>query len=189
MSLTQPEREEMLALLRDSEGEMLRLLNGVSDEQWRFKPAPDRWSIGETAEHVALIEPRILMRISVALNAPPNPDWEAHHRGVDQLRPGLLNRAGKVNAPEMLHPKSERAREEVLTAFREERAKTIAFAETTDAPLKRHFAPHPVLGNISAYSWLVALGLHTMRHNLQIAEVQNEPAYPVGNKAAAVGVE
>ena len=32
----------------------LDAIAGLSEAQWKFKPAPDRWSIAEIAEHVIL---------------------------------------------------------------------------------------------------------------------------------------
>ena len=45
--MTAAERAELIELLAKSEGEMMQYIAGLSEAQWSFKPAPDRWSVGE----------------------------------------------------------------------------------------------------------------------------------------------
>src|ERR1039457_861799 len=62
----------------------------VSTAQWNFKPAPDRWSVGEIAEHIALSEDMIYSLITEEIikspadpgkrAAPPVTDAYVHER-------------------------------------------------------------------------------------------------------------
>src|SRR5690242_21099097 len=45
-----------LKWLEDSRKEFLSAIAGVTERQWKWKPATDRWSISEIAEHVVLAE-------------------------------------------------------------------------------------------------------------------------------------
>jgi hypothetical protein len=60
--------------------------------------------------------------------------------------------------------------DEMLAEFRARRARTIEFAETTQADLRSHFFAHVTFGDLDCYQWLVAMGQHTQRHVEQIAE-------------------
>src|SRR5262249_46844551 len=51
--LTSEERGFLLAQLEKSSRTVRTAFDDVSDAQWKFKPAPDRWSIAECAEHIA----------------------------------------------------------------------------------------------------------------------------------------
>ena len=42
--ITPEERAKLVKYLRDSEQQFVALLDAVSDDQWVWKPAPDRWS-------------------------------------------------------------------------------------------------------------------------------------------------
>ena len=55
-SMTRAERAELIDLLNKSEKEFLDAVESVSDAQWTFRAGPDRWSIGEVAEHLVLAE-------------------------------------------------------------------------------------------------------------------------------------
>src|SRR4051794_9277831 len=54
--MTAEERTKALNWLAESRREFLAAIDGVTDAQWKWKPAPDRWSVGETAEHIVLAE-------------------------------------------------------------------------------------------------------------------------------------
>src|SRR5208283_4523060 len=50
--MTEAERTKVMNWLEESRKEFLAAIDGVTEEQWRWKPAPERWSVGETAEHI-----------------------------------------------------------------------------------------------------------------------------------------
>ena len=52
------------------------MIENLTDEQWNFRPAPFKWTIGQTAEHIALGEGLLFQAVERALAAPANPDWE-----------------------------------------------------------------------------------------------------------------
>src|SRR5687767_7553058 len=58
--LTQQERDSLLEHLQQTRQAFLDSISGVSDAQWTFKAGPDRWSIAEIAEHIAISETTIL---------------------------------------------------------------------------------------------------------------------------------
>ena len=175
--LSDTERDKIVELLKRSEDELLQHVNGLSEEQWSFKPSPQVWSIGETTEHLGIIEGLIGQRLNAAMASTMHPEWETKPADLAMLEAALLNREGKISAPEVTHPKNDRSREEVISGLRKDRAKTLEFAHS-DHPVKQHFSMHPVLGELSAHGWLGAVGYHMMRHNLQIAEVKASPGYP-----------
>lgn len=69
-SMTPEERAHVVKLLKDSEVEYLAAIQNVSDEQWKWKPAPDRWSVGETAEHILLAETALFTAVQRAIQSP-----------------------------------------------------------------------------------------------------------------------
>src|ERR1035441_9369419 len=58
-TLSAAEREAALKSLHDTPDAFLKSIAGLSEKQWRFKPAPDRWSVAEVAEHIAVSESMI----------------------------------------------------------------------------------------------------------------------------------
>src|ERR1044071_5864145 len=75
--MTKEEREYAVKALLDAEKETLGAIENLTDAQWNFRPAPFKWTVGETAEHIALAEGLLFQAMERALAAPVNPDWEA----------------------------------------------------------------------------------------------------------------
>jgi hypothetical protein len=179
--LTKAERAKAVKLLKDSEARTLGVLEKLTDEQLKFKPAPDKWSVLEVAEHLTLAEGAIFGGVQKAIDAGVNPGWEAKTKGKSEfLEQAVLDRSHKVQAPETLVPTGKLSRQEVMEKFKQERAETLKFAAKTRLPLKSYTFDHPapVIGTLNAYQWLLLVGLHNMRHNLQIDEVMANPNFP-----------
>jgi len=179
-NMTAQERAHVVKLLQDSQKEFLSYLENVSEAQWNWKAAPDRWSVGETAEHIMLAEGLLFGAVEQAVAAPANPDWEKSTAGKTELLERVMpDRSHKAVAPEAIQPHGL-SKAELIRRFNELRAKTIKFAQETQVPLKEHTRDHPfpVFKTLNAYQWLLYIPLHNLRHDQQIAEVKATPGYP-----------
>jgi hypothetical protein len=179
--LTQQERDHAIQLLRDSEAEFLNLTSGLSESQWTYKPAPDRWSVGETAEHIVMAEGLLCSKLEEAMANPSNPEWEAKTAGKTEFIERVMpDRSHKAQAPESIQPHDKWTQAETIARYKEVRAQTLKFITDTDAALKSHTSEHPaaVFGTLNAYQWLIYIPLHNVRHNQQIAEVKNSSGFP-----------
>ena len=177
--MTPDERAKVLKWLEDSHKEFLSAIEGVSDAQWRWKPAPDRWSVGEVAEHVVLAEAGLFGNVKKAIASPANPDWEEKTKGkTARLEAILAPRIGKAQAPEAIVPKGGMTLAQVKERFEKQRIEIVKFATGTDVALKEHTIDNPFFGTLNGYQWLIYGPLHTMRHDKQIAEVKGTAGYP-----------
>jgi hypothetical protein len=179
--MTAAERTKVLGWLEQSQKEFLAAIDNVSDAQWKWKPAPERWSVAEVAEHVVLAERGQFSNVKVALATPAAEDWEQKTRGkTEMIEMVMAPRLGKATAPEPLVPGGKMTQAQVRAQFLAPRAEMLKFAQETDAALKEHVAKHPMpmFDPLNAYQWLIYAPLHTMRHDKQIAEVKATPGYP-----------
>jgi hypothetical protein len=177
--MTHDERAKVLNWLEESRKEFLASIDGVTEQQWKWKPAPERWSVGEVAEHIVLGEASQFGNVKKALSLPANPAWEAETNGkTERLVAILAPRIGKAQAPEAIVPKGGMTLSQVRERFQAQREEIVKFATTTDAPLKEHTIVNPFFGPLNGYHWLIYAPLHTMRHDKQIAEVKATPGYP-----------
>ncbi|MGZ5001832.1 MAG: DinB family protein [Chthoniobacterales bacterium] len=180
-TLTKEEREHAIDYLQQMQKEFLAAINGVSDAQWKFKAAPERWSIAECAEHIAVTEDTIWQLVSQKLaNAPATPEKRAEVQGKDQLiLEKVPDRSRKAQAPEMLKPTGRFAtKEDLIKHFEATRAAEIAYLKDTKDDLRDKFEEHPALKTLDGYQWLLLNGAHGKRHTLQILEVKEDPNYP-----------
>ncbi|MGH9713806.1 MAG: DinB family protein [Candidatus Acidiferrales bacterium] len=171
------DREQILKLLVESRDALIRAAAGVSDEQSRIRPAPDRWSVLDCVEHVAAAENGMFTMLTTMLTpALPSSD---HGREETFLR-GSADRTRKFNAPERAHPKGRfPSLAAALEQFQQNRARTVEYVEHCDKDMRAHSIPHPVVGPVTGQEFLILLAAHPARHAGQIREVRQTLGFVV----------
>ena len=180
-TLTPEEREAALKQFETSRDNFLKSIAGLSEKQWTFKPAPDRWSVAEVAEHITVSESTLLGLVQTRLmQSAAAPEKREQVKGKDQLiLEKVPDRSHKAQAPEMLKPTGRWATEADLTkTFENSRKATMDYVRTTNDDLRDHFFDHPALGALDGYQWLLLIASHSARHTKQIEEVKADPNFP-----------
>ncbi len=180
-TLTPAERDAALKSLQATHDAFLKSISGLSEKQWKFKPAPDRWSIAEVSEHIAVSESMILGYVQKQIvTSAATPEKRAEVKVTDEKILTLVpDRSHKAQAPEFLQPTGRWAtREELVKSFEDSRKSTMDYVRTTNDDLRDHFGPHPMLGPMDAYQWILLISAHSERHTKQIEEVKADPNYP-----------
>jgi hypothetical protein len=175
------DRSKVVKLLNDSHKQTLDLIEGLSEEQLRFKPSPEKWSVIEVAEHIWKAEGALFGAMEAALANKENPEWETKTKGKTEfLEKVMVSRDRKAQAPETIVPSGKLSRDDVIAKLKEARARTLKFTEETKAAMKSHTLDHPfpVFGTLNAYQWLIYIPLHNIRHNQQIEEVKANENFP-----------
>ncbi len=182
-TLTQSDRDKGIAELQGSRLAFLDATKGLSPAQWNFKAGPDRWSIAECAEHIALSEDFIFGVIAnQVMKSPLAPEKRDAVKGKDDLIIKMMqDRSHKATAPEPIDPtKRPMPAEASVKQFLASRARTIEYIKTTQDDLRDHFFDHPVpvIGTLDGYQWIMLISGHARRHTLQILEVKADPNFP-----------
>ena len=178
--LSRGDRDRAMSHLHATRKMLLDSVAALSDAQWRFQPSPDRWSVGQCAEHIVLTEERLFSLITEKiLKSPAAPEKAtAEQRAKDaQVLERMSDRSQKAQAPEALVPGPATSRTELLERFKQVRDRTIAYVDQTEAPLRLHFASVPG-GEMDAYQFLLMIAGHTDRHVQQIEEVKAAAGFP-----------
>ncbi len=163
------ERERVLRDLEESRGRLLSAVEAFPEEQFFTPPAEGCWSAAGVLEHVVFVEGRVLARIAAGLPAAEG-RRSAMEGKDDELLAQVRKRAGKIEAPDTLHPKGGMSREELVEKFRETREATMRFAAGTQADLRGQLFPHPIFGEVDGYQWLALIAAHCDRHSKQMEE-------------------
>jgi len=177
--LTDQEREKALGLLTRSRQTLLDAVGGVTDAQAQWKPAPDRWSILEYVEHLAVSDDGLIALVKRSLRTPAQRETEELRRAREQkIRETPIPR-GANKAPDALRPRGHfRSLEQAVAAFLAARERTLEFARTTQDDLRSHFADHNVLGPLDGYQWLTGNARHAETHAGHIREIRAMPGFP-----------
>lgn len=178
--LTTSEREQGLRYLDETRTGVLESTNGLSEAQWRFKAAPDRWSIAEVMEHIALAEEYLLSSLREQLPKAPAAAADRDPKELDATILTMIpDRSKKFKAPPPLVPTGRWTPQEALDHFLEGRAQTMAFLKASQ-DLREHLIFLPPLGkSVDGYEWVLAASAHCERHTKQILEVKADPKFPV----------
>lgn len=169
-SIAPADRAALLDILTASAARFRAATQGLTEAQWNHKPAPDKWSPADLAEHIALSE-EVLPRLArKALGEPGMPRDEAQVREQDaEIIDSMKDDAWHGNASESIRPKHTFPGGLAAAAsFLERRARTMDYVRDTDEPLREHTFPHPAYGPLDGYQWLLMLAHHTDRHVRQI---------------------
>lgn len=177
--LSPADRKKALEYLEKTRAEVLAATKGLSEAQWNFKPAPDRWSVAEVTEHIAAAEDFIMQNVrEKVMKAPPRQGTE-DVKAIDEfVVQRIPDRSTKAKAPEPLQPTNRFGSPKgSLDHFKESRAKTIAFLKETK-DLRDHAADSPLGKKLDGYEWVMFVSAHSERHTKQIEEVKADPNFP-----------
>ena len=85
--LTAQELDQARKFLEQTRNAVLGATRGLSEPQWRFKPAPDRWSVAENLDHIVIVQERVLGPILDQLADAPAPPADRECETVDAIVP------------------------------------------------------------------------------------------------------
>jgi DinB superfamily len=182
-TLTQGERDFAMSNMQATRKLFLDSVVGLTPEQWNFKAAPERWSIAECAEHIALSEDLISGMAKSTLAKPAETEkvvrGDEAREGDQKLLDAVVDRSHKAQAPEPLKPNHKFATlQEAVEHFKKSRDANIDYIEKTNDDLRAHSAQGPTGSPIDGYRWILLMSAHTERHTNQIKEVKADPNFP-----------
>ena len=171
-----PRTEEVLSYLDKTEGELRAAVATIPASARDTKPSADHWSAAQVVEHLAIAH-----NLVAALVAKSIGEAQAAGLGPETETASLLNtipaeriqdRSQKVPAPERILPRNDIDVETAWSEFEQAREKLRnAFLSGDGLALEQVIRPHPVLGPINMYQWVLFNGSHEARHTLQVREI------------------
>jgi hypothetical protein len=178
--VSQADKERALQYLESTKKGVLDATKGLSDAQWNFKPAPDRWSVAEVMEHLAAAEDMLRgMTEEQVMKTPTVPARDAVEtkRADEGVLAMVPDRSHKAQAPEPLKPTNRFGSPAAAQKhFLESRATTEDYLKNT-AGLRAHLSDSP-LGKLDGYQWMLLIAAHSERHTKQMLEVKADPNFP-----------
>ena len=173
---TEIDKARLLEALRRGGDAFLCSVAGVDEAACRLRPAENRWSVLECAEHVAVAEEVML---GLVTGERKERDPEGPKRDDRILRSGT-DRSARFDASDQSQPRGRFSTvAEAVAHFQRMRERTLRLVEQTGEDLRATEVTHPhrAVGVISSYECVLLMGTHAQRHALQIEEVKNSPAY------------
>ncbi len=128
---TPADKERALKYLESTKQAVLDATAGLSEAQWNFKSAPDRWSVAEVTAHIATAEDLLRgLIVDKVMQSPVQPEGADVKGTDDQVLAMIPDRSHKAQAPEPLKPTNRYGSPQAaLKHFIESRQQTIDFSQ------------------------------------------------------------
>jgi Domain of Unknown Function (DUF1080)/DinB superfamily len=174
--LTQNERDRLLSYYHSTRKQILDAVAGLSDAQWKFKPADNKWSIRDVVEHLTLSEEGIFGFATVGLKkSAEKPETKLADEKFVAM---ITDRSKPAQAPEPLRPSGKwPTTQAMVDEFRARRDKNLEWIRETAEPLRSTYTKMP-MGVVDTYQALLLIPAHTERHLAQIDEVKASSGFP-----------
>jgi uncharacterized damage-inducible protein DinB len=170
------DKQFLLALLRESRHQFLESFAEMTEEEAHLRPAPNRWSVLETIEHLTTAEGIQLKLLQTQRTARPA---DAPNRETVFLQV-VGERTNKMQSPESAVPNGRfTSLHAAATQFKTTRAAVIqlldeiAVKDLRGTEVKH---PHPAAGMVSVCEMFIIMAKHAERHAKQIEEIRNQLA-------------
>ena len=178
--VSQAEKERALQYLESTKQGVLDATKGLSDTQWNFKSAPDRWSVAQVMEHLAAAEDMLRgVTQEQVMKSPAVPlrSAEEIRKADESVMTMVPDRTHKAQAPEPLKPTNRFGSPQAAQKhFLESRSATEEYLKTAPG-LRAHLGDSP-LGKLDGYEFVLFTAAHSERHTKQILEVKADPNFP-----------
>src|ERR1700730_2212461 len=178
--VSQADKDRALQYVESTKKGVLDATKGLSEAQWNFKPAPDRWSVAQGMQHLAAAEDMIRgLAQDQVMKTPAIPvrDAEETKKADEAVLAMVPDRSHKAQAPEPLQPTNRFGSPAAAQKhFVESRATTEEYLKGAPG-LRTHLGDSP-LGKLDGYEYVLLIAAHSERHTKQMLEVKADPNFP-----------
>jgi hypothetical protein len=175
MDTLHPRIAEIVDELEESHRELVTVVASIPEDRRDLAAQDGRWSIAQQLEHLAIVEDGIgrllskLIKQVVAANVRETSVESVRHV-IDHLH--VADPIRKIVAPEGVTPAGQVAAGEALERLTASRTRLIGAVQGASGyDLASISAPHPILGQLTAYQWALFVAHHERRHLVQIRAV------------------
>lgn len=170
-----PRLAELVDDLQRSRRALHACVAALSDAQRDAAPVGESWSVAQIVEHLAIVEGqvgRLLSNLIKEAEATGERETETTSvlTSLDQF--GVDVPTVRIPAPDRVQPKDGLSAHDALVrldAVRDQLLRVIPRA--SGLPLANVSFPHPALGPLNGYEWILLIAQHERRHTRQIEAV------------------
>lgn len=142
-------------------------------------PGTDRWSVAQVLQHLVMIEKRVgrgmTKWVADARAGGVGPETETSSVMNSLPLQAIADRSQRRSAPEEVRPQGDIDAKSAWAALEQSRETLRAAILAGDGlALSEVIQPHPVLGPINLYQWVLFVGSHETRHAGQVREIAAE---------------
>ena len=177
------DQDQLLSIKQDAEG----LMSGLTDAQFNWRPAPDRWSMAECFDHLNVTARLFMPAVDAAIATARAQGWRSQGPFVyppfERLFLRLSEPPPKVRfkAPASFRPAANKPADCVRGEFmdwQEKLGERLVHADGLDLRRARHRSPAIGVFRWSLGTIFAVMLAHERRHIWQARQVRNRPGFP-----------
>ena len=177
-SITSKERKFAATHLKDTKGDVLKSIKGLSQAQLDFRTDSKGWSIRECVYDMAISENSLWQLLQSSMKQAANPEKRSDIKLTDGQIIGMtedMGRKFKISLGRKNTPYKNI--NQALEGFKSIRTEHIKYMKTTTEDLRNHIAQLPV-GWVDCYQICLFMSAHSNRLMQQIEELKAAPNFP-----------
>jgi hypothetical protein len=177
---TELDRKYLIDNLVRTKNELINATNNLTEKQWRFKESPEKWSINQVVEHIAIYELMFQRQITQTLASEARPELNKRAKADSTYLNYVLDPKPRLSTEftkpfTYADPMGLNDGENNITWFVKMRNESIAYLSSTSDDL-RCFYLTPERPNVhQLYIWTFG---HVDRALRQINRIQLDSHYP-----------
>jgi uncharacterized damage-inducible protein DinB len=174
-----PRLTELMDYAEAQRAVLLAVVEAIPEARRDHRVDPDCWSVAEVLEHLHRVENGIARLLSRSLERAKAEGLESESEvgsvmaSLDALR--ITERSLRISAPEPVMPRGELTAAQGVVALTESRQTLLSALEAADGlALGQITRPHPTLGPLNLYQWVLFVGQHEARHVGQLQDIARQ---------------
>jgi hypothetical protein len=164
---------EAMDYVEEKRTALLASFSGTPEDRLHYRGTENSWTVAQILEHLRLVEAGVARLITKRVSQARNAGVE-EEQSTESVMPSFdsyrirLEKA-VLQSPEPVRPGTHVNHREALAGLESSRQALRAAAESANGlALGEIKHPHPILGELDLYQWLIFLGQHEERHRKQI---------------------
>jgi hypothetical protein len=177
---TESDRKYVIDNLKRTRDLLVEETKDLTDRQWTFKEAPDRWSINEVVEHLAIWELLLDREVSQALVAGPQPELTKNAKTDSSIIAFLMEEKPHITTEytkpfTFTVPMGLNSGKNNQAWFLKMRNESLNYLDSTKQDLRYYFLR---AGRGNVHQVYITIFAHTDRHLRQISKIKSNVNYP-----------
>jgi hypothetical protein len=173
-TMTEIERQRLLAHMDMTAGWLADEVSGLSAAQTEFRRSSDAWTIAEVVEHLVVVAPIYWDDLQKALKQSPG-SQRSSMTDADVLWYGVDRTRREQAVPSERPTGKIRDLRTALEAYRKHHDRLRQYISNTRDDLRSHIV---LRQGCDVYQWALLISTHEQRHIQQIREVKADPKFP-----------
>ena len=177
---TESDRTYLIENLKRTRDLVIEETKNLTEQQWTFKEAPERWSINQVVEHLAIWELLLDREISQALVAGAQPELTKNAKTDSSVLTFLMEEKPHITTEytkpfTFTVPMGLNSGNNNLAWFLKMRNESLNFLDSTKTDLRYYFLR---AGRGNVHQVYITIFAHTDRHLRQIRKIKANANYP-----------